>query len=311
MDEGLEEDVLALAARAFAAAGMDGGGAMVVSAREGGLRRAVNVCRAHPKVAVLTGPGAGPAELGRELHPQTPRSFVVCEGLGGPDEEVTHARPAEATTRPWRDPQVVIVHDPRWRGETSGWIAAGRPGPAGWALPEERFEGSGGRVLPAEARALVLARLGPRLGDLVWDVGAGAGAVGVECARLGAAVIAVDRDEDACEVVRRNVRAHGVKLAVARGEAPEVLAYLPDPDAVFVGGGGPRVIAECARRAPRVIVSVLDGQEPAGRTREALEDGGFSAEVVRLAAFREASSSGGGLRAEEPGPVFVVSGAIR
>lgn len=308
MGEGLEEGVLALAARAFAAAGMDGGDALVVSAREGGLRRAVNVCRAHPKVAVLTAPGAGPAELGRELHPQTPRSFVVCEGLGGPDEKVTHARPAEATTRPWRDPRVVIVHDPRWRGEASGWLAAGRPGPAGWALPEGSFEGR--RVLPAEARALVLARLGPRLGDLVWDLGAGDGAVGVECARLGAAVIAVDRDEEACETVRRNVRAHGVRLAVSRGTAPQVLAHLPDPDAVFVGGGGPPVLEECARRAPRVIVTVPAGPEAVGPAREALEAGGYRVGSVRLAVSRDEAPPAGG-RPKEPGPVFVVSGAIR
>ncbi|GAA2738121.1 hypothetical protein GCM10010439_70890 [Actinocorallia aurantiaca] len=303
--------MLALAARAFAAAGMDGGDALVVSAREGGLRRAVNVCRAHPKVAVLTAPGAGPAELGRELHPQTPRAFVVCEGLGGPDERVTRARPAEATTRPWRDPRVVIVHDPRWRGETAGWLAAGRPGPAGWALPEEDFEGRRGRVLCAEARALVLAGLGPRLGDLVWDLGSTGGAVGVECARLGAAVIAVDRDEEACETVRRNVRAHGVRLAVSRGTAPQVLPYLPDPDAVFVGGGGPPVLQECARRAPRVIVTVPPGPEAVGPAREALEAGGYSVGSVRLTVSRGEAPPAGGRRAEEPGSVFVVSGAIR
>ncbi len=302
MGEDLEEDVFGLVARAFAGAGLDGAGAVVVSAREGGFRRAVNVCRAHPKVAVLAGPGAGPAELGRELHPQTPRSFVVCEDLGGPDEKVVHVRPAEATTRPWRRPQVVIVHDPRWRGAPSGWLVSGRPGPVGWALPEEGFQ-SRGRVLDAGARALVLARLGPGLGDLVWDIGSGGGAVGVECARLGAAVVAVDRDEAACELVRRNVRAHGTRLAVARGEAPQVLAHLPDPDAVFVGGGGPGVVAECARRSPRSIVTVLDGPQRLGAVREALRDGGYLVEAVRLSAAAE--------EAAEPGAVLVVSGTIR
>jgi len=302
-DEEREEDVFGLVARAFAGAGLDAEGAVVVSARGGGFRRAVNVCRAHPRVAVLTEPGAGPAELGRALHPQTPRSFVVCEGLGGPDERVTHVRPAEATTRPWRDPRVVLVHDPRWRGEPSGWLLSGRPGPAGWALPGEGFASRGGRVPADAARALALARLGPGLGDLVWDIGSRGGAVGVECARLGAAVVVVDRDEEACELVRRNVRTHGTRLAVARGEAPQVLAHLPDPDAVFVGGGGAEVVGECARRSPRAIVAVLEGAERLAPLREALRDGGYRVEAVRLAAAPEGEG--------EPEAVFVLSGALR
>lgn len=302
MGEDLEEGVFGLVARAFAGAGLDGAGAVVVSAREGGFRRAVNACRAHPRVAVLTGPGAGPAELGRELHPQTPRSFVVCEDLGGPDERVVHVRPAEATTRPWREPQVVIVHDPRWRGEPSGWLVSGRPGPGGWAPPEEGFEG-GGRVPGAAARALVLARLGPGLGDLVWDIGSGGGAVGVECARLGAAVVAVGGDGEACELVRRNVRAHGTRLAVARGGVPQVLAHLPDPDAVFVGEGDPAVVEECVRRSPRAIATILDGAAGLDPLREALRDGGYRVEAVRLTAAREGAG--------EPDAVLVVSGTIR
>lgn len=308
MGEETHEGALALAARAFAEAGMDGDDALVVSARAGGLRRAVNVCRAHPKVAVLTGPGAGPAELGRALHPQAPRVFVVCEGLRGPDGRATRVRPAEATTRPWDDPDVVIVHDPRWRREPPAGI---RTGPAGWALPEEAFERGDGPLPGAGTRALALARLGPRLGDLVWDVGAGAGAVGIECARLGAAVIAVDRDERSCDLVRRNVRAHGVKLAVCRGPAPQVLAHLPDPDAVFVGGGGPPVIEECARRALRAVVAVLGEPDQAGEALRTLRDAGYAAEAVALAVSGTDRPEALAEEVRRPGgreSVFVVSG---
>ena len=314
---------------AFARAGLSWDDAVVVSAHGRELRRAVNACRAHGKVAVLTGPGAGPAELGRALAPHTPRTFVVCEHLGEPAERVERVRPAEATTRTWRDPNVVLVLDERTvaasaadvgggGGGDSGngcdgggprWVAGPGPGPAAWALPETAFEHRDSMVTKAEVRALALARLGPRLGDLIWDVGAGSGAVAIECARFGAAVIAVDRDEAACERIRRNVWAHRVRVAVSRGPAPAVLDHLPDPDAVFVGGGGPEVVRACADRALRGVVVALAAVERLRPTCEALAAAGFAAEAVQLQANRLAPLPGGAHRLAAANPVFVVWGA--
>ncbi|GAB3683356.1 bifunctional cobalt-precorrin-7 (C(5))-methyltransferase/cobalt-precorrin-6B (C(15))-methyltransferase [Actinocorallia lasiicapitis] len=298
---------LSSVARAFAKAGMSWDDAMVVSAHGRELRRAVNVCRAFGKVAVLTAPGAGPAELARELHPQTPRTFVVCEDLGGPDERVTAVRPAEATTRPWRDPNVVIVYDPRRVVGPMGWLAGGRPGPGGWALPEESFEARGGQITKAEVRALVLARIGPRVGDLVWDIGAGSGSVGIECARFGAAVIAVERDEAACERIRRNVQAHHVKVAVSRGEAPDVLQYLPDPDAAFVGGGGLDVIDACAARALRTTVVTLAAVDRVPAALALLRSHGYDADAVQLSASRLKPLPDATHRLAALNPIFILS----
>ncbi|GAA3927453.1 bifunctional cobalt-precorrin-7 (C(5))-methyltransferase/cobalt-precorrin-6B (C(15))-methyltransferase [Actinomadura viridis] len=299
---------LSSVARAFARAGLPWDDALVVSAHGRELRRAVNACRAHPKVAVLTAPGAGPAELARALFPQTPRTFVVCEDLGGPRERVVTVRPAEASTRPWHDPNVVLVLDPRRAvpGER-GWIAGPRPGPGGWALPDAAF-GPGPVGTTAEVRALALARLGPRIGDLVWDVGAGAGEVGIECARFGAAVVAVERDEAACERVRRNVRAHRVKVAVSRGTAPAVLDHLPDPDAVFVGGGGPEVVRACASRALRSVVVVTAGPDRVRAAVDALRGEALTAHAVRIQADPALPAGPAGRDPEGAAAAFVVWG---
>ncbi|GLW65475.1 precorrin-6y C5,15-methyltransferase subunit CbiE [Actinomadura rubrobrunea] len=299
---------LSSAARAFARAGLPWDDALVVSAHGRELRRAVNACRAHPKVAVLTAPGAGPAELARELFPQTPRTFVVCENLGEPDERVVHVRPAEATTRPWRDPNVVLVLDPSRTVGDKRWIAGAPPGPAGWALPEEVFDHRDSMVTKAEVRAFALAKLGPRVGDMVWDVGAGSGSVAVECARFGAAVVAVERDAASCERIRANVRAHGVKVAVSRGEAPAVLEHLPDPDAVFVGGGGPEVVRACASRALRCVVVALAAVERVRPSLDALTAEGFTAQAVQLQANRLSPLPGDVHRLAAANPVFVVWG---
>jgi precorrin-6Y C5,15-methyltransferase (decarboxylating) len=164
-------------------------------------------------------------------------------------------------------------------------------------------------ITKAEVRALVLARLGPRVGDMVWDVGAGSGSVAIECARFGAAVIAVDRDEESCARVRGNVRAHHVRVAVCRGEAPAVLDHLPDPDAVFVGGGGLDVVRACAARALRGVVVALAAVDRVAPANDALAAAGFAVRAVQLQANRLAPLPGAAHRLAAAHPVFVIAGA--
>ncbi|MFB4303653.1 methyltransferase domain-containing protein [Actinomadura sp. NTSP31] len=254
--DGSPRPAMALAGRAFALAGVPWDDALVVSAQE--FRRAVNACRAHPKVAVLTAPGAGPAELGRALFPQTPRSFVVCEDVDGPGERVVHVRPAEATTRPWNKPDVVLVLDNRRGEETPTWIAGPALREPTWALPEDAFGGES--ALSPEARSLVLAKLGPGIGDMVWDIGSGDGSVAIECARFGAAAVALDRDDSACTRIRENVRRHGVRVAVSRGEIRTVLDHLPVPDAVFLADAASEALGICASQARhRLVATAAEG----------------------------------------------------
>ncbi|MEV5325077.1 SAM-dependent methyltransferase [Nonomuraea sp. NPDC052634] len=301
---GLKPDVLpatSLVGRAFAGAGLHWDDALVVApSGPEQLARVVNACRAHPKVALLVAPGVGPAEIARELAPTTPRALIVCEDLGGPDERVTHSRMGEATTRPWKDPQVVLVIDPLHRPGERGWAAGAQPGPREWALT------FGDDVMPPEVRAYVLAKLGPRLGDLVWDVGAGVGQIAVECARLGAAVVAVERDEARCAELRRTVLAHGVKVALTRGQAPPALEPLPDPDAVFVGGGGLDVIDACAARRPRTLVCALRKVEQVPAVLDRLREQGYRGEGTQILASRLSVEPDGAHGLTPADPVFVV-----
>ncbi|MGN9845383.1 precorrin-6y C5,15-methyltransferase (decarboxylating) subunit CbiE [Nonomuraea sp. H19] len=300
---GIKPDVLpatSLVTRAFACAGLNWEDALVVApAGPHQLDRAVNACRAHPKVALLVAPGVGPGEIARELAPTTPRALIVCEDLGGPDERITHSRMGEATTRPWKDPDVVLVIDPLHQPKEPSWVAGAQPGPAEWALP---FESR----LPAEVRAYILAKLGPRLGDLVWDVGAGVGEIAVECARLGAAVMAVEREEESCAKLRANVLKHGVKVALTRGQAPPALEPLPDPDAVFVGGGGPDVVMACAARGPRSLVCALSKVEQVSAVLDRLREQGYRGEGTQILVSKLTLNPDGSHSLTGSDPVFVV-----
>ncbi|MEU5051151.1 precorrin-6y C5,15-methyltransferase (decarboxylating) subunit CbiE [Streptomyces sp. NPDC021096] len=291
-EHGLEVEVVpavSAVAAAFARAAMPWDDAQIVVAHSRDLRRAVNVCRAHPKVAVLTSPGAGPAELALLLGP-VHRTFVICEELGTEREQVTVVTSDRAADHTWRDPNVVIVIGgsgiPAVR--TGGWIAGRDPGypPAvrGWALPAAAYGSGLGEGESTELRAAQLARLGPRVGDLVWDIGSGSGAAAVEAARFGAAVIAVDRDPEACRRTAAAARHHGVQLQVVQGTAPQVLEDLPEPDVIRVGGGGAPVVAACADRRPERIVAHAATRDQAEAIGRALAEGGYAVECTLLQA---------------------------
>ncbi len=295
---------------AFARAGLSWEDAVVVSAHGRDPRRAVNVCRAHPKVAVLTSPDFGPAELARELGKED-RSFVVAERLGEPDERVFRGNAAEIAGHKWSDPNVVLVLDGGRPTDGKSWISAGLARPGRWALSESEFEHRSAMITKPEVRSLVLARLGPGPGDLVWDVGAGSGSVAIECARLGAATVAVERDPESCARIRRNADRHGVYVEVIEGEAPEALRDLPEPDTVFVGGTGGnfgeilKLAAARARRAVVLTLITLERVVPAGQI---LENCGLEVETVFLQASR-IKGVGALHRLAAETPVFVVSGS--
>ncbi len=269
---------------AFARARLPWDDALVVSAHGRDPRQALNVCRAYPKVAVLTGPEAGPDVVGAALAGHR-RELFVCELLGEADERCTWMTPAEAARGSFAEPNLVLVVDrDRELSPAMSWIA-GRHQPSSWALPDDAFEHRDGMVTKAEVRALVLSRLGPGLGDMVWDLGAGSGSVAVECARLGAAVVAVERGS--VEHLEANVAAFGVDVQVVHGAAPAVLAGLPDPDAVFVGGGGAEVSAivrAAVARRPRTVVVALAALDRLAEVQQALAP--YTVEGVQLQASR-------------------------
>lgn len=180
----------------------------------------------------------------------------VCENLGSPDERVTKGSLAEIAGQEFVPRNVmVLVRDPG---------APDRPterlGQRLFGNPDEAFLQSKpktGLLTPAEVRAMALAELDLGASSVVWDVGAGSGSVAVEaaCIAAGGKVYAIERDGEDIELIRANADRFGaVNLAAVHGSAPEVLADLPDPDAIFVGGTG-REASQIAAQAFERLVS--------------------------------------------------------
>ncbi len=151
--------------------------------------------------------------------------------LGGPAER---AFTGTAGDWPHADTDPLVVTAVEAEADPGTEVLPAVPG-----LPDGAYDDDG-QLTKREVRAVTLSRLAPVPGRLLWDVGGGAGSIGIEWMRTHPTcrAVAVEARADRAERIRGNAVRLGVPgLAVVEGRAPEALAGLPAPDAVFVGGG--------------------------------------------------------------------------
>jgi len=173
--------------------------------------------------------GAGAASVGALLSSRGyDRSrLTVLETLGGPGERVV--RGTATSDWPSGDPLTIVAVE----------CAGDAVLPAVPGLPDDSYVHDG-QLTKREVRAVTLARLAPVPGQLLWDVGAGAGSIAVEWMRAhrSCRAVAVEADPVRAGRIHANSLALGVpNLSIVEGRAPAALAGLPAPDAVFIGGG--------------------------------------------------------------------------
>lgn len=157
--------------------------------------------------------------------------MTVCEAMGGAEERVRAGADWPDISAP-----VAMALDGCDLPRDAGLSRAS-------GLPDDTFAHDG-QITKRPVRALTLSALAPRPGQMLWDIGAGSGSVAVEWCLAGGRAVAVEQRADRCANIRRNADAFGLahRLSVVQGRAPAVLADLPDPDAVFIGGGGDAVL---------------------------------------------------------------------
>jgi precorrin-6Y C5,15-methyltransferase (decarboxylating) len=185
------------------------------------------------RVLALTSDGEGPAALAALLATAgfgTSR-LTVLEALGGSRERIRAATAAEfdlGTVDPLNTVAIEVA------AADGARIIARASG-----LPDAMFEHDG-QITKREVRAVTLSSLAPRRGELLWDVGAGAGSVAIEwmLADPSLRAIAIEARAERAARIRRNAASFGVPgIEIVQGDAPAALAGLPPPDAIFVGGG--------------------------------------------------------------------------
>ncbi|HEY7245611.1 MAG TPA: precorrin-6y C5,15-methyltransferase (decarboxylating) subunit CbiE [Xanthobacteraceae bacterium] len=206
--------------------------------------RALDLVRPHlqpgARVLALTSDGDTPVALARLLADAGfgLSRFTVLEALGGPRERVRSTTAGELNLDRVDNLNVVAIEVAAQPGARVITRTAGRS--------DAWFEHDG-QITKREVRAITLSSLAPRRGELLWDVGAGAGSIAIEwmLADPSLRAIAVERNAERAACIKRNAAAFGVPgLVVVEDTAPAALDALAPPDAVFIGGGAsdPRVL---------------------------------------------------------------------
>ena len=182
------------------------------------------------KLLILSEGGHTPAQVAETLCERdfADSVLVVLEHMGGPDELRRQGLARTWSHESCADLNVVAVE---CRGKGGLSIVAG--------LPDDSFHHDG-QLTKRDVRAVTLSRLAPQPGQLLWDVGAGCGSIGIEWMRShpSCRAIAIEANAHRQTVIAHNAQALGVPgLTLVAGHAPTALTGLPRPDAIFIGGG--------------------------------------------------------------------------
>ncbi|KND58726.1 Cobalt-precorrin-6y C5-methyltransferase/C15-methyltransferase [decarboxylating] [Candidatus Paraburkholderia schumanniana] len=210
------------------------------------------------RLLVLSADGMTPAAVATLLtaHGFGASRMTVFEHLGGDAERRIDERADD-----WRQPLVAALNLIAIECRTH----AGHAGPPLTpGLPDDAYRHDG-QLTKRAVRAVTLAHLAPQPGELLWNVGAGCGSIGIEWMRAHGAcrAIAIEANESRQRLVEYNRDALGVPaLQLVKGEAPAALDGLPAPDAVFIGGGltTPGVLDACwsrLRQGGRLVANAV------------------------------------------------------
>ncbi len=217
--------------------------------------------RTTEKVGLFTTEQNGPVAVAQALLDRHIDYFTVyvCENLGAKNERVTRGTVAEIAKDSFESLNVmVLVRDANVPDRPRDMQASSLFG-----NPDDAFVQSTpkhGLLTPAEIRTMALAQMALHSRSVVWDVGAGCGAVSIEAALLapGGQVFAIEQDAVDETFIRENAERFGVSnVQPVLGRAPEVWADLPDPDAIFIEGSGREVV--------RLAELAFERLQPGGR----------------------------------------------
>lgn len=276
----------------------------------------------YEKIGILTDRENNPSVIAQTLvessalfrFPASSLRMFVCERLGYDDEKITEGSPDEIARGTFEHPNVVVIV--KRRDETSTLPGFRTSGPV-FGLKEEEFQYTKGLITKDEVRAVTIHKL--RLPDegVFWDIGAGSGSVAIEAARLchKLNVYAMEKDAGRIDIIRRNILRLGISnIQVIDGAAPEILADLPLPDRVFIGGSGGRMkeIMDVIGHSMSAGIVVVNAStiETLNEAVEGLQKNNFSIEITEVTVSRSKEIAGK-RHMSALNPVFIIRGEKR
>ncbi len=188
------------------------------------------------RILVLSADKTTPVTVAQRLTQQGYGNshITVLERMGGPHERIITGTASTWTTTELADLNTLAIHAQSSTLSTPSPLSPHTPG-----LPDSAYHHDG-QLTKQEVRAVTLSTLAPLPGQLLWDVGAGCGSIAIEWMRSDrrCRAIAIEHHPTRLQYIADNATALGVPhLKIVAGEAPSRLQDLPEPDAIFIGGG--------------------------------------------------------------------------
>ncbi|MFO7753067.1 MAG: precorrin-6y C5,15-methyltransferase (decarboxylating) subunit CbiE [Desulfobacteraceae bacterium] len=262
----------------------------------------------HDKVAVYTDPVNSPAIVAALLleSGMTGYDMQVLSSLGTDKEKIRSVSLEGAAAEEFDTPNIVILKKREDRASVL---------PLELGTNDDLFDHKGGLITKSEVRALTLSKLRLKKDHILWDLGAGSGSVSVEASLFITAgrIFAVEQHEERAGQIKNNKEKFGViNMTVIKATLPEGMDSLPEPDRVFIGGGGeklPEILQAAIDRSGRktlfVVNTVLLGSM--SKTAGVFERNGMETDITQVSVSRSRSMPHD-LRLEALNPVWIITG---
>ena len=280
--------------------------AVFVSVHSRPIADIVAAVRSNDKLGIFTDGEHTPAAIARVLreHGVDGYKAYVCQDLGGKDEKVVKTGLSNLARMKFSPLNVLVLlrEKPRARPRQI------------FGIPEASFHRREGLITKQEVRAVSLSKMHLTDEGVLWDIGAGSGAVSIEASFLlrKGRVFAIEKNQKDVAIIRKNIRKFNVpNVEVVPAFAPDGLDRLPDPTAVFIGGSGGRMEeilnVACRRLKPggRIVINIVV-LENLSAAVNALKARGFVTDVT-LVSIARSTGVMELTRFEALNPVFVVT----
>ena len=282
--------------------------AVFVSVHARPVEDIVEIVRSSNKVGIFTDDEHTPATIAGMLLEHGVRGYraYVCQDLGTRKERVIATDLYHLKRKRFSPLNILILL--REKPETAPWQILG--------IPETSFHRRrNGLITKHEVRAVSLAKMCLTDESVLWDIGAGSGAVSIEASFLvrKGRIYAIEKNDADVAVIRKNLRKfHVPNVEVVQAFAPDGLDKLPDPTAVFIGGSGGRMeeilnlVGRRLKPGGRIVINIV-ALENLGAAVNALKGRGFMPDVTLVNVARSTKVAEL-TRFEALNPVFVVTG---
>jgi precorrin-6Y C5,15-methyltransferase (decarboxylating) len=298
---------------AFASIKENWSDATFVSVHSRPIEDIIETVRSHNKIGIFTDDKHSPAAIAGVLlaHGIEEYSGYICEKLGTEEQQIIEVDLHELCRTNSVSPNILILL--KNKPEKTTALSSGFPG-----IPDNEFfqrKPKEGLITKQEIRAISLSKMRLTENSILWDIGAGSGAISIEASFIAkrGRVYAIEKNETDVSVIEKNIRKfHAYNVDIVHCTAPEKLENLPVPNAVFIGGSGGKmkeiIEATSAKLKPggRIVINIV-AMENLATAVNTLNEQGFLPEITLVNIARSTGITEL-TRFEALNPVYIISG---